>query len=530
MKSKKITQIKNLIIPAIVFGSFTGMLTSLVVVLYELCAHKAIALSEAFYCLLRERWYLLPVILPLTVGIAFVLGKVYKKIPNIKGGGIPTTIGILRDVISFKWLRTLIGTFAASLLSFLIGIPLGTEGPSVMMGTSIGMGVTIPVRSHEAWSRYSMTGGACAGFSVATGAPVSGIVFAIEEAHQRISPMIFLVSAVAVTVSHFTTEIIAPVFGVEPRLFPSLEVVSLSVSEIWLPLVIGVLFGIFAVVFLKWYRLAASAVSGRFGKIPAIWRISAVIALTLVFGMISFQFISTGHHLIGEVMEGHISIVMLGLILLARCFLTVAANTNSLTGGIFLPLMAMGAVFAGLIASVAVKLGLDQSYYTAIVVIGISACISGMMKMPLTAIIFSVEALSCGGNIIHVVVASTAAFAITEIFGAECINDTVLEHRLSQHKKETELRVFDTFVTVQKDSFAVGKQVRDILWPANFFVLSVRHSCDNAADVDAHGAHPISEGDVIHIRYSTENEEITKKEITAIVGDQNYAEFEDTVI
>ena len=30
-----------------------------------------------------------------------------------------------------------------------------------------------------------MTGGACAGFSTATGAPISGILFAVEEAHQN---------------------------------------------------------------------------------------------------------------------------------------------------------------------------------------------------------------------------------------------------------------------------------------------------------------------------------------------------------
>ena len=72
-----------------------------------------------------------------------------------------------------------------SLLSFLMGVPLGNEGPSVQIGTAVGRGTTrIALRKRFAWDRYSMTGGACAGFAVATGAPISGILFAVEEAHH----------------------------------------------------------------------------------------------------------------------------------------------------------------------------------------------------------------------------------------------------------------------------------------------------------------------------------------------------------
>jgi hypothetical protein len=77
---------------------------------------------------------------------------------------------------------------------------------------------------------------------------------------------------------------------------------------------------------------------------------------------------------------------------------------------------------------------------------------------------------------------------------------------------------------VQEDSFAVGKQIRDIFWPANLFVLSVKHDPKRNAQVDQHGEKVIREGDILHIRYSTFDEPQTKAELIAIVGDQTYNE------
>ena len=530
MKNRKLNQLINLIIPAIVFGSVSGFFTAAVVVLYKFCGQKAVELSESGYHALSSHLWLLPVVLGILLGVSVLLALSYKKIQNINGGGIPTAIGILRGRISFRWFRALVGTFAASVMSFVLGVPLGTEGPSVLMGTAVGKGVMRPFRNHRAWDRYAMTGGACAGFSVATGAPVAGIMFAVEEAHQRFSPMIFMVSGVAVAVSYVTTEFLGPLLGVDPRLFPKMDVHTLAMKEIWISAAVGIAFGLFAVVFLKFYRVIAKLVSGKLGKIPHALRIFCICALTLGAGLLSFEFVSTGHHMMFEVMEGGFGMLMLAAILVVRSGLTVLANTNGMTGGIFIPIMAIGSVFAALVAKTGMWLGLGEEYYLVIIVIGVAACIASMMKMPLTAIVFSVEALSCYGNIIHVVAAVALAYAMTEIFGAESINDIVLENRLEAANKDKKLKVIDTFVTVGEGSFAVGKQIRDILWPANLFVLSVKACNKNTAEVDEHGGKGLRAGDVLHVRYSTSDDERSKTELTAIVGCQNYVESEDCVV
>ncbi len=516
----------NLILPVLVFGGIAGILTGAIVTLYKFCAKHILHFSEIGYEYIKGHLYFIPITLVALFGLAFLFYLIFKKNPDAKGGGIPSSIAILRGVITFKWLRTLISVFAMSLSTFLIGVPLGNEGPSVLIGTAVGRASLSPLTvKKRAWRRYATTGGACAGFAIATGAPVSGIMFAVEEAHQRISPMIIIVACVSVLFARVATELLSPVLGVSVELFPNLRLISLSLKDIWIPLVIGGLMGVFAVGFLYCYRFINWLFNRFLIKIPSYIKIFAVFAITFAVGLASFSFISTGHELILSLFDTATPILLLLLILIVRSILTLSANANKITGGIFLPILALGALFSAILGKTFQSLfGLGEQYYTIILALGITACISGMMKMPLTAIIFSIEALSCHQNVLYVVIVSVVAFIITELFSAKSINDSVVENTVKERYQGKTPVVIDTFVEVQKGAFAVGKQIRDILWPANLFVLSVKPKEDRKAEVDQHGGRELFEGDILHVRYSTYNEKISKKELIAILGDQTIIE------
>lgn len=514
----------NLMFPAVVFGSVTGVLTALVVNLYKLCAKHVIAFSETGYHYLRAHWYFVPLVLVAMFFVAWLFGFIYRNIPNLRGGGIPTSIGILRGIIPFKWLRNVVGIFLMSLVSFLFGVPLGNEGPSVQMGTALGRGsVYTASKKRRAWDRYSMTGGACAGFSVATGAPISGVLFAVEEAHQRISPTILVVASTAVMMAHLTTQLIAPLLGVSTSLFPEMNLMKLSLRDVWIPLLVGAAVGFFAVLFLTYYGVIRDLFNVKLKKIRHRYRIFFVFALTLALGLCSHSFVSTGHELILSLFEHTPAVWMLLLILIVRSTLTFCANTNRLTGGIFLPVLAVGALLSAMLASgLQALFGLSQEHYAVILVLGIAACISSMMKMPLTAIVFAVEALSCYDNVFYVIVVCAVSFVITEIFDAHSINDVVLDNHIEELNEHRPSFVIDTYVTIQCGAFAIGKQIRDVFWPANLFVLSVRHAQKKRAMVDEHGSKSLHEGDVLHVRYSTHDVEQSREELMAIVGEQEY--------
>lgn len=518
----------NLIFSAFIFGAITGVLTALVVIAYKLVAKYVINASKTSYNFIASNLYFIPLVLAGLYLIALLFAYIYKKQPRVRGGGIPSSIALLRGIVTFKWLRTLIGVFFMSMTSFFVGVPLGNEGPSVLMGTAIGKGsVKTFASKHPAWSRYSMTGGACAGFAVATGAPVSGVLFAIEEAHQRISPMILLVGAISVLFAQVVSEILCPFLNVSTSIFPNLNLVNLAIKDVWISLLVGAVIGLFAVVFLKYYHVINKFFNTKLKKIPHSLKIFFVFALTLGFGVVSFSFVSTGHETFSLLLEENLMIYGLIILLFVRMTLTLFANTNKLTGGVFVPILALGAIMASIIGkSMETLFGLSNQYYTIIIALGVASCISAMMKMPLTAIVFSMEALGCTGNILHVIIAVAISYIITEIFKAKGINDGIIKNIVKSQEETHERKIIDTHVVIKKGSFAENMHVKDILWPSNFFLLSIIPSKTRQVQIDQQGDKTFHTGDVLHIRYATFDEPHTKKELIAIVGEQDYDETE----
>ena len=104
------------------------------------------------------------------------------------------------------------------------------------------------------------------------------------------------------------------------------------------------------------------------------------------------------------------------------------------------------------------------------------------------------------------------------------ITDSVLHNRIRDQHGDVKPAVYDGFITVKEGSFAVGKQIRDILWPNNLFVLSIKRAWQSGAVVDEHGEKYLHVGDELHVRYATYDRAATREELSSIVGEQKYAE------
>ena len=510
----------NLIYPAVVFGVAGGCLTAAAVALYKALAGQAVRLSGEIYSFLRGNPAWIPAALAVLAVLSALLTACYRRHPNLHGGGIPTSVGILRGLISFHWLHNLAGVAALSMTAFLTGVPLGTEGPAVQIGTALGRGSLGAMRKkHRAWERYAMTGGACAGFTVATGAPISGLLFAVEEAHRSVSPMILMVSSVAVLSAEITSELISPLLGVSPRLFDRMSLPILQMGDMWIPLAVGVAVGLFSVAVLRLYGKIRGFFNRTLRRVPQWMRIFLVLAATLAAGLWSHSMISTGHHLVEELFALDVPVLMLICILLVRTLLTLSASSNGITGGLFLPLMALGAILAALTAEGLVRIGLHESFCGIVIMLGITACIAGMMKTPLTAVAFSIEVLSLSGNVLPVLLAAVSSYVITEIFSAQSINDTVLETRMEEIHEGRPVQICLGAAAVLPGSFAVGKQVRDVLWPDGLIVMALRHSGEEDR-LDVRGDTVLQAGDALELRCSTQNMQEAQKEIVGILGEQ----------
>ena len=292
-KKKEIgTHLTSSVLPALGFGAVSGALAGVAVTLYKYFAKGAVGASSALFAFMREHLWLVPVVAIAAFAVALLLTRIYQKEPGLQGGGIPASVGTLRGLFRFHPIKDAVGSFFLSLVAFLFGVPLGTEGPSVQLSTALGAGAArYAPKKWRAWERFSMTGGASAGFSVATGAPISGIFFAVEEAHGRISPLIVLTAVVAVLFAELCAYALSPLLGVEVALFDVKSFQALDLKEYWMPLLAGVVMGAVAYGFLKLYHLLDDLIRKKW-RAPQQIKIFAVFAATLVAGIFSGELIT----------------------------------------------------------------------------------------------------------------------------------------------------------------------------------------------------------------------------------------------
>ncbi len=514
MKKSQITYIKNIILPCLVYSGITGVFTGVLIFLFKLCISKVIPFSAELYAFVRENVSYLPLLLlgAAVLGVASAL--ILRYAPDCKGGGIPTSITLLRGLTSFSWVKSIFLLFPSALVTYFGAVPLGTEGPAVQMGTAVGRGVIRIFAKHRlAWDRFVMTGGASAGFAAATGAPVTGIFFAFEEAHRRFTPMLFMTSAVSAITSTAVMQYLCPLAGLSPHIF-HLEIDAvMPLKLLWTAAVIGLVCGFSGAVFTKIYSLVHSVSE----NIPMAVKTVAVFVLTALTGHFLPDFIGTGDGLIEKLLEGHAPWKLLPLLFCLRGIFLIVSNNVGITGGLFVPNLCFGAIIGGLCGKIMLLAGLiAEEYYVVCVVMGIAAFLAASSRTPIMATLFSAECLSGLGNIIPIGLCVTISYMTIETLGIHDFTDIVIESKLKKLRKGKKDKVIDCKFTVTEDAFAVGKEIRDILWPPTCTVLAVHKK----PSTHHHSRTGIAEGDVLTLHYHTYDEQETYTSIEAILGKQ----------
>ena len=111
--------------------------------------------------------------------------------PETSGSGIPHLKAVLHHLRPMRWLRVLLVKFAGGIAAIGGGLTLGREGPTVQMGGAIGqmVGGWFPCTPREKQSLVAA--GAGAGLAAAFNAPLSGLVFVLEELQRDFAPTVF---------------------------------------------------------------------------------------------------------------------------------------------------------------------------------------------------------------------------------------------------------------------------------------------------------------------------------------------------
>ena len=518
MKKEK-NKIKLEHIPYLISSCICGVLVGAVIFIFKVIASAVISLSESAYLFVRDN----PIYLPLLIISASLLGVfsafILRAAPEGKGGGIPTAISVVRGLVKFNWVKSLFSMFTSAMLTYLCAVPLGNEGPSVQMGTALGRGcVRMFGEKNVAMDKYVMTGGACAGFAAATGAPLTGILFAFEETHKRFSPLIFSVSAICAVSATTMMKVLCDITSVPFSLFHFADVQILPIAYMPIALLVGIACGGFAVLLSKGYGSVRNILSTRLSRIPFIAKIIIAFSIVSLFGFVSADFIGSGHHLVEHLVLGQGVWYLMLICLVVRAVLLLFANNIGVTGGLFVPTLAFGALCGAIVGKALVSIDLlPEDYYSVAVIIGIASVLAAFSHTPLMAIAFSLEALGAVENILHVIIGVAVAYVFVERFAAAPFTDVVIEAKVEDAHRGKESSLVDAELIVKRGSFIVGKEIRDILWPPMCMVTSVIKN----PDIKHREGGFIYEGDKLLVHFISYDVDRTMHELESYIGSQN---------
>ena len=506
------------VIPCFGYGIFCGAVAGALIFFFKLLAEHLEEISEHIYHMAKEDTLVKILLFAGLIGFATIMYLLHKRAPEAKGGGIPRSEGILRGVLSFKWIRTLFGTIFGSMISFFCGVPLGSEGPSVLIGTTVGHLCRKPSKEKGAWDRYVMTGGAAAAFSVATGSPFTAIIFALEEVHKRFTPMLVLVASSSVLAATAVNNTLCSLFNINPILFDLGIVEKLELQHTGYILLLAVLVslavGIFDIAVAKFGQLMKKL--GKF--FPNYAKILLVFLLTGVIGLIFTEGLYSGRGIILDIVNGEKAISFLAIMLVIRVGMMLLTTSSGVTGGIFIPTLAIGALFGALSAELLVAIGMPESLFGTVVLLAMCAFMGGTMRAPLTAAAFFIESTAQFTNMFYVALVIFIVNFATEVFNRKPFYDSVLEDMEEVQNHGIRRRIVRFEMKVSENAFVVGKSVRDILWPHSGVVSSIVRGSDARRIMDNDGEKRLYVGDTITLRAQIYNEEETVQYLYSLVG------------
>ena len=227
-----------------------GIITSFIVIIYRFALSYAEDFAFFIYNYIKRNIYLIPIWFIILIIFAFIIGKLIDKEPYISGSGIPQVKGIMGGYLKNRPFSILINKFIGGTLSIISGLSLGREGPSVQLGACMGDIMSKKLKSTRLERRLLISSGATAGLAAAFNAPLSGVLFSLEEIYKYFSPLVLLSTITSAIVSDFVSK---HFFGLEP-VFHFADTIPIPLENYWLLLILGILLGVFGA-FYNWFTL-----------------------------------------------------------------------------------------------------------------------------------------------------------------------------------------------------------------------------------------------------------------------------------
>lgn len=456
-------------------GISVGVLTGFVVVLYRYALERAGWVLTEIYHELSQRPILIPVWVGVLAMIGYIVGLMVKYEPMISGSGIPQVKGVLLRKLEMRWWKVLLGKFIGGVLVIGAGLSMGREGPSVQLGAAVGQGFSKIFKRIKIEEKYLITSGASAGLAAAFNAPLAGAMFALEEVHKNFSPLVLLSALSAALAANFVS---SEFFGLMPIFnFANLTILPLR-SYVYIVL-LGVIMGVLGVVFNR-TLLRTQDLYAKQKWLPREFWIIIPLLISVVLGLRLPQVLGGGHEVIASlVTTENFSLTVLVVLLLVKFLFTMASFGSGAPGGIFLPLLAIGAIIGNVYGVILVQFfHVNSSFISNFIILAMAGYFAAVVRAPITGIILITEMTGSFSHLYSLALVSIVAYIVADLLGSKPIYESLLERILH---KQGEGAVIGNEKMKSILEFAVclgsmldGKQIKEITWPSDCLIVSVR--------------------------------------------------------
>ena len=362
--------------------------------------------------------------------VAFAAWLVRRFSPYASGSGIPQVEAILNDELPPTPPRLLLVKFFGGLSAIGAGLALGREGPSVQMGAAVAH--IVGQMSRRTWldCKVLIAAGAGAGLATAFNAPIAGAVFVLEELVRRFDTRIAIAalgaSAAAIAVARALLGA-APDFAVEPRGYVGVEIWPLFVA-------LGAVAGLAGYLYNRALLGTLGAID-RLVRWPIEIRAAAIGAAVGALGFFAPALVGGGDAITQSMLAGGTVLATLPLAFLLRFGLGALSYAAPVPGGLFAPILVLGAqlglLFGALCGLVLPDAHLDPITFA---VVGMAAFFTGVVQAPVTGIVLVIEMTAGFTMLLPMIAACYAAMLVPNLLNGAPIYDSLRErlHRLQQ--------------------------------------------------------------------------------------------------
>jgi len=332
-------------------------------------------------------------------------------IPEARGSGIPQVIAAARDangpIGALISLKTGFAKLIMTLAALLVGASVGREGPTVQVSASILAKVhrmfRVPITAGV------IIAGGAAGVAAAFNTPLAGVSFAIEELANAFEQRVTMLVMTAILISGMVSLGVAGdyvYFGALPATLPVSRVLIIAPIA---GFVGGIAGGSFARLILTVTRHRRRLL-GPLAARPLLWAFLCGLGIALI-GIATGMTWGTGYGASKAIIEGAPAPWYFGP---AKFAATTLSTLAGMPGGIFSPSIATG---AGLGNSLCLLFPHDPR--GAIVLLGMIAYFTGVVRAPLTAVIIVMEVTASRGMIIPLFASAVIADASAQLICKE---------------------------------------------------------------------------------------------------------------